>query len=136
MGVKISGSLCPGFSTSLRHESEAEIKTTAPKDNGGDGTLFSPTDLLVASYGSCAATTMALMAKRDGISLQSVSWNLEKNMVSDPLRRIGSISGKFLISLKGDEEQFQRVAQFAHTCPVALSLSPQVELSIEVQRIS
>ncbi len=136
MGVKISGALFSGYSTTTRHESGSEVSTTAPKDNGGDGSLFSPTDLLVAAYGSCAATTMALVARRENISLESISWELEKNMVSDPDRRIGSITGTIAITMAGDEQNFKRLANIAKTCPVALSLAPSLSINVAVMLVS
>ena len=48
--------------TAAHGPSGASLQTVPPVDNGGDGSSFSPTDLLGVSLGTCAVTTMALVA--------------------------------------------------------------------------
>ena len=58
MPVSISGTYGGGLRTTLSHgPSGAELTTAAPRDNQGDGSSFSPTDLLTAALASCAVTT-------------------------------------------------------------------------------
>ena len=67
-GVEMFASI-QGLKTELKHgPSGREWYTVPPKDNGGDGTSFSPTDLVGAALASCALSTMALQAGREGLS--------------------------------------------------------------------
>ena len=52
MAVRINGSLTDGLTGEHEHgPSGDKLRTTAPKDNGGTGAHFSPTDLLATSLG-------------------------------------------------------------------------------------
>jgi putative redox protein len=91
MSVEIRGTSLEGLKMELEHgPSGTRIRTAAPRDNAGDGSSFSPTDLLAASLGTCMVTTMAIVAAREAIPFQGASFRLEKHMRSDP-RRVASI---------------------------------------------
>ena len=127
MGVRISGTLT-GTAMELRHEdSGAVIHTVPPKDNGGDGTSFSPTDLAASSLGSCASTTMALYAQRNGIPLEKITFELEKVMSASP-RRLGRLAVTYRIFSPCDDADFERLVRIGQTCPVRLSLGADVEV--------
>ena len=64
--------------------SGAVLRTVPPRDNGGDGSSFSPTDLLGASLASCALTTMALLAAKEGLTFGDASATVVKHMVGPP----------------------------------------------------
>ena len=61
-------------------QSGNEIITDAPVDNHGKGEAFSPTDLVVASLGSCMLTIMGITAKSHGFNIDGSSVDLEKTM--------------------------------------------------------
>jgi putative redox protein len=127
MSVAISGKLTSPTSTELVHgPSGALLETTAPKDNGGDGSRFSPTDLCAASLGACAATTMSLYASRNGIPLTAVAFEVEKHMTTEPPRRIARLVTRYRISSPCGEEEFEKLVNAARTCPVRRSLHPDV----------
>lgn len=111
----------------LTHEpSGAKIETDAPLDNGGRGEAFSPTDLLGAALTSCALTTMAIVAERDGFELGKATAEVEKEMTSAP-RRLASLSLRINLSAKLTSEQREKMEQTAKTCPVIRSLHPDVQ---------
>ena len=107
------------------------IATDAPKDNNGKGEAFSPTDLVAAALGACMLTIMGIVAGRHQINLEGSSVAVEKEMVNEPLRRIGSI--KVVLSMaKGVPVEKRSMLEAAGlSCPVSQSLHPDVKIPIE-----
>ncbi len=99
------------------------LLTDAPLDNNGKGEAFSPTDLVSAALGSCMVTIMGIVAEREGISLEGLSWEITKIMDSSP-RKIKEIQVDFRWSGTPFTPEFgQKLKNAARTCPVALSLA-------------
>ncbi|BBH52545.1 OsmC family protein [Fluviispira sanaruensis] len=135
MGVKITGKLIGVNSTEITHgPSGAIIKTTAPVDNGGDGSLFSPTDLCAASLGACATTVISMFAHKNNINLSSIEFHIEKEMSSSP-RRISNLIVTFLIKTNCSDEDFKRLVGAGKTCPVRKSLSEHMNFEEKYERI-
>ncbi|MGZ6970642.1 MAG: OsmC family protein, partial [Thermoanaerobaculia bacterium] len=110
MSVSITGKLTSSTSTELRHgPSGALLETTAPKDNGGDGSRFSPTDLCAASLAACAATTLSLYATRSGIPLAGVTFEIEKHMTAEPPRRISRLVARYTIDSPCSDEDYRKL---------------------------
>ena len=87
MAVEITGRYAGNLRVDLHHgPSGTEIRTAAPVDNNGDGSSFSPTDLLAASLGACMVTVMGIYAQKNGIPFDGVEFRLEKHMRADPRR--------------------------------------------------
>lgn len=129
-GVPMSVSI-QGLSCTLTHgPSGAVIGTVPPKDNGGTGLCFSPTDLASVSLAACALTTMALLAAREGLTWGDARASVEKIMTSAP-RRIGELVVVFDMPREVKPEQRARLEEIARTCPVALSLHPDVKVPME-----
>ena len=102
------------------------LLTDAPLDNNGKGEAFSPTDLVAAALGSCMVTIMGIVAEREGVSLEGLSWEVTKIMQSDP-RKIQEIQVNFNWSgVPISTEMSQKLKNAARTCPVALSLDPSI----------
>lgn len=129
MAVKISGKLIGTNAVQMTHESSGTtIKTMAPVDNGGDGSSFSPTDLCAASLGACATTIMGMYAAKHQIPLESIHFELEKEMSSSAPRRIAKITVNFHIKTTCSEEDFKKIMNAGKTCPVGHSLLAEVEV--------
>jgi putative redox protein len=127
MTVEISGTYQGGLRMELRHApSGSTQKTAAPVDNRGDGSAFSPTDLVAAALGSCAVTTMAIAADRAGIPFDGASFVVEKHMRSGP-RRIDKLPIRIRMPRGLTAEQRSILEEAARTCPVERSLLPEIE---------
>jgi len=123
MRVQIQGLQCQ-----LTHEpSGSVIRTIPPKDNGGDGSTFSPTDLVGAALASCALSTMAIIAAKDGLTFGDASARVEKEMIGPP-RRIASLALVIAMPKGTPVEQRARFEEIARGCPVARSLHADVQI--------
>lgn len=113
--------------TTARHlASGAELITDAPLDNHGKGEAFSPTDLLSASLGSCMLSIMGIAARTHHIEMDGTRIEITKVMAADP-RRVAEIRIEFFMpSVAYDQRQQKILENAARTCPVALSLHPDL----------
>ena len=131
MGVIMRGRYTGGKSVEMTHEpSGAIITTDAPKDNGGEGKAFSPTDLVGAALGSCILTTMVLFAERHGIALSDAHFRVEKVMGSEP-RRIAQILLTIHLPQSLSELDRQKFERAGAACPVHKSLHPDTQVILE-----
>ena len=120
---------------SARHDpSGVDLTTAAPVDNGGDGSSFSPTDLVGVALGSCLLTTMALVGQRNGVDVAGSSIKVTKEMASTPFRRIGRLRCDLAVPDNLSDEQIDRLRRAAEMCPVHKSLHPDVLIDITVER--
>jgi putative redox protein len=129
-GVPMTASI-QGLTCELTHgPSGAHLNTVPPRDNGGTGDRFSPTDLVGAALASCALTTMALVAGREGLSWGNARASAEKRMTPPP-RRIGELVLVFDMPREVRPQDRARLEEIARTCPVARSLHPDVKVPME-----
>ncbi len=117
--------------TTATHLASGEsILTDAPVDNQGKGEAFSPTDLTATSLAACIITTMGIYAKRENMDVQLEHTELEvtKVMSKEPPRRIAEIHITITFKDKNISEHHKTVLErVAHTCPVAISLHPDLK---------
>ncbi|WP_057938447.1 OsmC family protein [Algoriphagus resistens] len=119
----------------LRTESEhlqsgVKILTDAPVDNNGKGEAFSPTDLVASALGSCMMTIMGIVANRDSVPLEGLTWSVTKVMQASP-RKISEIIVDFhWENPVNDSAMIQKLKNAAKTCPVALSLDPEIKQTL------
>jgi putative redox protein len=129
MGVTMRVEYKGGLHCTLEHgPSMARLETDAPKDNQGKGEAFSPTDLVGAALMSCAITTMAIKAPKEGIPFTTAKAELVKEMTATPPRRIQRLTIAFRMPKDLSSAHRARLEEIANTCPVALSLSKDVEV--------
>ncbi|HVG40726.1 MAG TPA: OsmC family protein [Chitinophagaceae bacterium] len=117
----------------VHQQSSSSIETDAPTDNNGKGERFSPTDLMATSLASCMLTVMGIKAKTINVDMSGVTIEVQKLMKQDP-RRVGGINLSFSIpeQLQKIEEKNKTILKnTAITCPVAKSLHPDIEVSID-----
>lgn len=131
MSVKVTGRFIGNKKIELTHnDSGVKLVTSAPKDNNGDGSSFSPTDLVGASMGSCMMTIMAILAEREGIDLTGMWMDVEKHMATEGPRRIARLPLNIHLPARLDSEQRQKMERAAMTCPVHKSLHPDVKTEV------
>lgn len=114
----------------LQHgPSGATLNTAAPVDNNGDGSSFSPTDLVAAALGACMLTIVAMVAERDGLDVSGLSFECEKHMQTDP-RRIGAVPVRLHMPPGLSANQKAKLERAALTCPVHHSLLPEIDKTV------
>jgi putative redox protein len=110
------------------------LETDAPVDNHGRGESFSPTDLLATGLVTCMATTMGIVANKNGWDLRGMAVTVEKIMTKEPPRRVARLETR--LTLPADRAALLDAAaraeleKTAHTCPVRLSLAAEIEVPI------
>ena len=110
--------------------SGTRIQTDAPVDNHGRGEAFSPTDLVGTALGTCILTTMAIVAERHKVDLVGSTVNVKKIMSQEPPRRIVQFDVELTLSATLSEADRALLERVAHTCPVALSLNPEIRQEV------
>ncbi len=116
--------------TEITHvKSGAKIATVAPEDNHGKGDGFSPTDLFVASYGSCVLTIIGISAQSHGFSIDGAEVTVEKIMAANP-RRVGEIIVDVVLPHNNYSEKERKFIELAaDQCPVRHSLDPAIKIT-------
>jgi uncharacterized OsmC-like protein len=109
------------------------FETDAPVDNNGRGERFSPTDLMSTSLATCMITVMGIKARTMGFDLNGIRIEVLKIMKADP-RRVGAIELTFHIpdSLGDIDEKTKNILKNTGiTCPVQLSIHPEIDVKID-----
>lgn len=116
----------------IHTQSGSVIETDAPTDNRGKGERFSPTDMLCLALGTCAVTTMGIKAQDMEIDLAGTTIDIQKYMLSDP-RRVGKVDVviRFPETLNLSEKDKTILERVGNTCPVARSLSSELEMNLQ-----
>lgn len=111
--------------SSIHIQSGAEILSDAPKDNHGKGEAFSPTDTVANALASCMFSIMGIKAREMGVNLEGSTADVTKIMQPSP-RKIAKIEVVFQMKSDADEKQREILQRVAKTCPVHLSLHPDI----------
>ena len=106
------------------------IQTDAPTDNHGRGEAFSPTDLVCAALGACMMTIMGIVAERHGWDLVNTTYTTQKHMSPTAPRRIAQIDVTFTLPASLAANDRTLLERAAHTCPVTLSLHPDIQQNV------
>ena len=115
--------------TSIHLQSGTEILSDAPLDNNGKGEAFSPTDLVANALGSCMFTIMGIKARDMNVSIENSTASVTKIMQAEP-RKISAIEIVFDMNYTPDEKTKTILERAAMTCPVFLSLHPDIDKRI------
>lgn len=117
----------------VTHGATGESLTTAvAPEYRGPGGQFSSTDLVAAALGSCIASSIAPVAERGGLPLDSIRVEVEKQLSVSP-RRIAALSVTVYMGIGISDALRLRLERAAATCPVKASLQPLVHVDIRFQ---
>jgi putative redox protein len=109
-------------------DSGSKLITSAPKDNNGDGLLFSPTDLFATSLGSCMLTIIGMTARTYGFNIDGTTITTEKIMGTNPRRVVElRLDIKFPEGMEYSQKEKTLIINSAKTCPVANSIDPAIK---------
>jgi len=106
------------------------IQTDAPTDNHGRGEAFSPTDLVSTALGSCMMTIMGIVAERRELNLVGSTFVVQKHMSPEAPRRIAQIDVTFTLPAALPPTDRALLERSAATCPVTLSLHPDIKQNV------
>jgi putative redox protein len=114
-------------------KSGVQLLTDAPLDNMGKGEAFSPTDLTAFSLASCIITTMGIQAVKNGWNITGIHAEIEKIMSTAAPRKIAGVRVKLTFPATAPKEVEVRAVleKIAETCPVALSLHPDLRQEVD-----
>jgi uncharacterized OsmC-like protein len=115
--------------TSVHVQSGTEILSDAPKDNHGKGEAFSPTDLVANSLATCMISIMGIKSRDLNVDLKGSTVEVTKIMQSEP-RKIAKIITVLNMNLEADDKTKTILERAAMTCPVMLSLHPDIEKEV------
>jgi uncharacterized OsmC-like protein len=119
----------------LRTESQhiksgSTLITDAPPDNMGKGEAFSPTDLLCVALATCMSTLMGIAARTHQIDIEGMKLSITKKMLSNP-RKVGEVQIDFQMPGRNYNDKQKKILETAAlTCPVALSLHPDLKQNV------
>lgn len=115
--------------TSVHIQSGTEILTDAPRDNHGKGEAFSPTDMIANALGACMVSIMGIKAREIPLDITGSTVEVTKIMQSEP-RKIAKIVIVLNMKAYADEKTRTILERVAMTCPVYLSLHPDIEKEV------
>lgn len=110
--------------------SHATLLTDAPADNQGKGASFSPTDLIATAAATCMATTMAIVAKRQGVDLTGIEIKISKEMTTEGPRRVARLPAEIWMPIPSTHPQRETLENAARACPVHKSIHPDIAAPI------
>lgn len=110
-------------------QSGTKIISDAPTDNNGKGEAFSPTDLVANALASCMLTIMGIKAASMDVDMAGAKASVTKHMQSNP-RMISKVEVLIEMPFETDEKTQTILERAGLTCPVYLSLHPDVEKAV------
>lgn len=132
MSITIKTKYLGGLRTESVHVKSGNVLLTdAPVDNNGKGEAFSPTDLLATSLATCMFTIMGIVANKQGLNIDGADCDVTKIMSTNLPRKVVEIVIEFNFAPNNfDENQKQLLRDAAYSCPVALSIHPDLKKTV------
>jgi putative redox protein len=119
--------------TELTHVKSGKVVVTdAPVDNNGKGEAFSPTDLMSTSLCACMITIMGVAAETHKFSIEGTTAEITKIMSANP-RKVAEVQIEIIFPKDNySDKEIKILEHIAKTCPVALSLHPDLKQSVKL----
>lgn len=114
-------------------QSGTMLITDAPTDNFGNGSAFSPTDLVCVALATCIITTIGIRLRNENIQLDGSTLSVKKHMTTTLPRKIEKIEIHMQIKGSYDAKLQERIRFIVHDCPVAQSLHPEISQEVNIQ---
>jgi putative redox protein len=112
------------------NQSRTVITADAPLDNHGTGASFSPTDLLCNALATCMISIIGIASKTHNFDVVGTKLEVTKIMESNP-RKVGEIIVEiYFPEYDYSEKNKSIIEKSALTCPVYLSLHPEVKKTV------
>jgi putative redox protein len=120
--------------TATHGPSGVALRTDAPVDNQGQGSSFSPTDLVATALGTCVLTTIGIRTRERNFPLEGARLEVKKHMTASLPRRIARLDVELWVPnakayAPADRELLESIA---HTCPVRLSILDAIEVPVVI----
>lgn len=132
MGVEVTAAYLGELKIRAVHgPSGSQIETVPPRDNQGDGSRFSPTDLAATSLATCVLTTMGVVAERRGVDMSGARAAVVKEMSTTGPRRILRLPVTVTMPPGIAVEHRGPLEAAGRGCPVHRSLHPDVDAPID-----
>ncbi len=116
----------------VHQPSSGTLETDAPRDNHGRGESFSPTDLVAAALGSCMATIMGIVSRKQGYDIDGTTIRVVKEMTKELPRRIAKLAVTIDVAsdagAKLGKAARVELEHAANTCPVRLSILDAIDV--------
>jgi putative redox protein len=124
-----------GLRCTTKHgPSGASFMTDAPVDNHGRGESFSPTDLVATALGTCMVTVMGIHANKQSWVIDGIDVHVKKEMSKDLPRKVAKLTCTLevpnAVATKLDATARAELEHIANTCPVRLSIHPQIDVPL------
>jgi len=109
-----------------------DLKITAPKELGGNGSETNPEQLFAAGYAACFESALQLVAKNKKLNLTSTKVVAHVGIGSDTKGRY-QLSVKLEIYIKGvsKEEGSMLVSQAHLVCPYSNAIRNNIDVRLE-----
>lgn len=127
---KVTFEMIGGAKTKITGEFGEITTTDAPKEHGGSGEHFAPTDLLAASLGSCILTMMGLFAKPMKIDLTGTKATVVKEQGDAKPGGVGLLEVHIYCPHEFDESICKKLENGAKNCPVHHSLVQDIKQTL------
>jgi len=112
---------------------DVRVLTSKSPAFGGTGSSFSSTDLLAVALGTCIATDIEPVAERNGMALDAIRVDVEKELSVQP-KRIISLHTHVRLPAGTDDVLVVKLRRAAATCLVQRSLSPDIRFDMTFWR--